>query len=148
MAGKEGLAATLVREIMMRLAKALDEEVRRFEADPPADPAERIKFISSAANAGRAVVVAETAGLRAERLVEAVGKLNPAGGAEDEDGDGMRDADISAEQFEAIKAGLEQKLLEEAGLERKGRAGPVASCPGESIEDPRLGSRSPAAAPG
>lgn len=128
---------------MLKLVDRLEAEVARFEAEPPPEPAQRIKFITDAARAGRAIVLAEAAAVRAEQLVEGVGQRNPAGGAEDKDGDGMRDEDISDEQFEQIKAGLEQKLLEEAALERKGRAGPHAPRPGEPADDPSLGGQAP-----
>jgi hypothetical protein len=147
MDGKEGLAATRVRKLMLRLVERLEAEVARFEAEPPEAPAERIKFIADAARAGRAIVLAEAGAVRAERLVEAV-KLKPNGAGEDEDGDGMRDCDISDEQFEALKAGLEQKLLAEARLEQKGGPGPIGARPVEPADDAGLGGRSPDRAAG
>lgn len=129
---------------MLTLVEKLEAEVARFEADPPPEPAQRIKFITDVARAGRAIVVAEAGAMRAEQLVDGVGQRNPAGGAEDKDGDGMRDADISDEQFEEIKARLEQKFLSEAGLEHKGRARPTSTRPGVAPADPKIGSPTPA----
>lgn len=148
MAGKEGLAAERVRALMLRLVEKLEAEVARFEAELPEEPAQRIKFITDVARAGRAIVVAEAGAIRAGQLVEGVGQRNPAGGAEDKDGDGMRDDDFSEEQRADIKARLEQKFLERAGLELKRRDRPAAPGAELATADSPLGSEAPKPAAG
>ncbi|HYD45887.1 MAG TPA: hypothetical protein VEA79_11550 [Phenylobacterium sp.] len=130
---------------MLRLVEKLEAEVARFEAEPPPEPAARIKFITDAARAGRAIVLAEAAAVRAEHLVEGVGQRNPGTGAEDKDGDGMRDDDFSPEQLAQLRDELEQAIIADGGaLETKsavrGRRGRQAVAP----EDPRLVGRTPA----
>ena len=132
---------------MLRLVRRLAEEVARFEAAPPGEPAERIKQIDAFARCGRNIVACEAAALRALRALDGISKSNPARGPEDEDGEAMRDEDFTEDQLARLRVELEQTIAEYSGRpETKGAAGRRPGAAPLSPADPGDARRASAAA--